>query len=292
MNSDFVIDTFSNYLYVKKSLSKNTIDAYTSDIKKLADFTDEKFPYNVSPDDIVMFLIENKKSGLKPTSISRYMVSIKIFYKYLVTKNKIDTNPAEYLDPPKLWRNLPDFFNLNEIEEMLSIKGTKINDARNNAIIEILYSSGLRVSELINLKIKDIDFNEKTVKCSGKGNKERYVPIGKLALDSVKNYLKKRSKKYSTENTDFLFLNPSGKKLSRIAVWYVIKSVSYKAGIEKNAHPHTFRHSFATHLLEHGADLRVVQEMLGHSDISTTQIYTHIDRNRLKRIHKQFHPRG
>ncbi len=289
MNSDLM---FSNYLYVKKSLSKNTIDAYTSDIKKLADFAGEKFPYHLSPDDIVMFLIENKKSGLKPTSISRYMVSIKIFYKYLVTNNKIDTNPAENLDPPKLWRNLPEFLNLNEIEKMLSVKGTKINDARNNAIIEILYSCGLRVSELINLKIRDIDFNEKTLKCSGKGNKERYVPIGKLALNSVKNYLKKRSRKNPIENNSFLFLNPSGKKLSRIAVWYVIKSISCKAGIGKNAHPHTFRHSFATHLLEHGADLRVVQEMLGHSDITTTQIYTHIDRNRLKTIHKQFHPRG
>jgi len=231
MNSD--IEMFSDYLYVKKSLSKNTIEAYTADVRKLADFAGKKFPYNVSPEEIITFLMENKKIGSKPTSLSRYMVSIKIFYKYLVEKNKTDNNPTKYLDPPKLWRNLPDFFNLNEIEEMLSIKGTKINDVRNNAIIELLYSSGLRVSELTNLKIRDLDFNEKTVKCSGKGNKERYVPIGKLALDSVKNYLKKRSKKFSAENNDYLFLNPSGKKLSRIAVWYVIKSVSCKAGIKK-----------------------------------------------------------
>ncbi|MEW6534816.1 MAG: site-specific tyrosine recombinase XerD [Candidatus Auribacterota bacterium] len=295
MKAHSIIDRFADFLFVERSLSKNTITAYITDISKAAEYFESngiEFPQCATQQDIIGFLIAEKKNGHKPTSLSRYLVSIKLFFNYCHTHTIIKNDPAALIDPPKLWRNLPEHLDTSELNSLLKVTGRKLNDIRNHAIIEILYGCGLRVSELINLRIYDIDLNQKLLRCIGKGRKERVVPLGSYAVSAIEKYLRERAKKWHAESDSFLFLNRSGQKLSREAVWLIVKTMAKQAGISAKTHPHVLRHSFATHLLEGGADLRVVQEMLGHSDISTTQIYTHIDKKRLKSIHNQFHPRG
>ncbi|MCB1195728.1 site-specific tyrosine recombinase XerD, partial [bacterium] len=293
MNNNLVLSQFLNYLYVQKSLSENTILAYKRDLQKFFIFCLEQNIESldkVQSEHVVAFLLGEKRKGLKPSSLSRLLISIKMIYKYLATQKMISFNPAHAIDAPRLWKPLPKNLDLSEIDSMISSEVRKINQLRDQAVIEFLYSTGLRVTELINLKLKDIDFDSGLLKCVGKGEKERYVPLGKYAIKRIKKYLSMRAKKYPYNRESYVFVNPSGKKMSRVGIWYGIKKRAGEVNLEQKTHPHVFRHSFATHLLENGADLRSVQEMLGHSDISTTQIYTHVDRKRLKLIHEQFHP--
>ena len=295
MNEETILSYFVDYLYIQKSLSQNTILAYKRDVVKFISFCQKfkmDFPQEIAHGDIVTFLMSEKKAGLKPSSLARILISIKILYRFLESKKMVDSNPAQYIDAPRLWKPLPKNLDHHEIEALLSSTGKKTNEVRNQAMIEFLYSTGLRVSELINLRLKDLDIDEGLVKCIGKGGKERFVPLGKFAIMRLKKYFEQRKKKASFDQDSYVFINPSGKKLSRVAVWYAIKNLSKEVSLDTKTYPHALRHSFATHLLENGADLRAVQEMLGHSDISTTQIYTHVDKRRLKKIHEQFHPRG
>ena len=290
-----LLDKFIDFLFVKKSLSDNTISSYRSDIFKFLDYLGsdaEKKVSVVTHDDIINFFLAQKKAGLKPSSIYRLLVSLKIFFVFLKSIKLIDSNPVELIDPPRLWKALPKNADLYEIKQLMSVTGRKFNQLRDHAVVELLYSSGLRASELADLKVNDLNFSQGLVKCKGKGNKERMIPLGKYAQQSIASYLKERNKKKVFTGNDFLFVTSTGKGLSRVSVWNIVKKVAKQVGLKNKIHPHVFRHSFATHLLERGADLRVVQQLLGHSDISTTQIYTHVDRKRLKSVHQNFHPRG
>jgi integrase/recombinase XerD len=235
------------------------------------------------------------KLGLSSRSSARYYSSLKGFFGYLIASSYIEANPMEKISAPKVSKGLPNVLNINEIEAILAQPDTsKKLGLRDKALLETFYACGLRVSELINLKISDLFLSEEMIRVFGKGSKERFVPIGSSAINWITEYLKNSrpllEKKAKSQHV--LFLNSRGTKLSRMGVWKIVDSNANLAGIKKEVHPHTFRHSFATHLLEGGADLRAVQEMLGHVDISTTQIYTHIDRDYIKQVHKDYHPRG
>jgi len=285
-------------LKIEKNLSENSINSYKTDLKKLFDFLEKKkiadFS-NVTYKILTDFFELQRSEGINSASVSRYSSSIKGFFSYLHMQEYIEKNPASRLTSTKISRDLPTVLSFIEVEKILDQPNIKTNlGMRDKAILELLYSSGLRVSELLNLKISDLFFEEEIIRVLGKGSKQRIVPIGKSAIDWITNYLQKvrplLQKRMKSEN--IIFLNSRGSKLSRMAIWKIVKKYCEKAEIDKEVHPHTFRHSFATHLLEGGADLRAVQEMLGHADISTTQIYTHIDREYIKQIHKDFHPRG
>ena len=289
---------YLSILKLERNLSENTIESYKNDILSLLNFLDEKSVSDLSevkPAQLNDFFRILNKLGLTSRTAARYYSSIKGFFNYLYLNKYILKNPVEKLSAPKISRNLPVVLTINEIEKILSVPD--IDDKlglRDKALLELLYACGIRVSELINLKIFDLFFDEEIIRVFGKGSKERIVPVGSSAVKWVNEYLKKSrpllEKKMKSEN--ILFLNVRGTKLSRMGIWKIISKYSKAAGIKKEVHPHTFRHSFATHLLEGGADLRAVQEMLGHADISTTQIYTHIDREFIKQVHKDYHPRG
>lgn len=289
---------YLNVLRLEKNLSVNTISSYRNDINSLINFLDSlkiNDPSLVDNKLLNSFFINLQELGLSNTSAARYYSSIKGFFSYLFSNKYIKANPVEKVMPPKLSKNLPSVLSLGEIDSIL-LKPDVENKLglRDRGILEVLYACGLRVSELIGLKISDLFFDEEIIRVFGKGSKERLVPIGSSAVKWTKEYLTKSrpmlAKKAKSENV--VFLNNRGSKLSRMGVWKIVDHYVKEAGIQKEVHPHTFRHSFATHLLEGGADLRAVQEMLGHADISTTQIYTHIDRDYIKQVHKQFHPRG
>ena len=289
---------YLNVLRLEKNLSVNTISSYRNDINSLINFLDSlkiNDPSLVDNKLLNSFFINLQELGLSNTSAARYYSSIKGFFSYLFSNKYIKANPVEKVMPPKLSKNLPSVLSLGEIDSIL-LKPDVENKLglRDRGILEVLYACGLRVSELIGLKISDLFFDEEIIRVFGKGSKERLVPIGSSAIKWTKEYLTKSrpllAKKAKSENV--VFLNNRGSKLSRMGVWKIVDQYVKEAGIQKEVHPHTFRHSFATHLLEGGADLRAVQEMLGHADISTTQIYTHIDRDYIKQVHKQFHPRG
>jgi integrase/recombinase XerD len=292
------IKSFLSYCKFEKGLSKNTLDSYKSDLDKFIQFLEHKNYSNVNlikSSDISDFLNILTELGLTNTSKGRYLSSIKGFTKFLLSNKQIDKDIAEIIDLPRLRRKLPEVLSLEDIDKILSIIDTSSPAGlRDKTIVEVMYACGLRVSELINLKRRDIIEESEIIRVFGKGSKERIVPIGNSALNLIKDYLAKSRLHLSKgkETDDILFLNQRGTKLSRMGIWKILKYYSKLAGIEIEVHPHIFRHSFATHLLERGADLRVVQEMLGHSDISTTQIYTHIDREYIKEVHKSFHPRG
>lgn len=286
------------YLKLEKNLSENTLSSYKNDISALKSYLQDiniSDPSEITSQNIISFFKALKNIGLSTTSTARYFSSLKGFFSYLSRNNYIKSNPMDKISAPKLSKKLPSVLNVNEVETILS--KPDVNDKlglRDKAILELLYACGTRVSELTNLKISDLFFHEEVIRVFGKGSKERLIPVGSSAIEWVENYLKKSrpllAKKMKSEN--YVFLNLRGTKLSRMGVWKIIDYYVKEAGIKKDVHPHTFRHSFATHLLEGGADLRAVQEMLGHADISTTQIYTHIDRDYIKQIHKQYHPRG
>ena len=231
---------------------------------------------------------------MSPTSICRNLAAIKMFHRFLVRENLALEDPTTLVDTPKLWQRIPAVLSQGEIEAMIkAASGKKPQQIRDQAILEIFYASGLRVSELSDLKTTSVNFDAGFVRAVGKGSKERIIPLGKKARDALQKYLDHvRPKLLKGRASDVLFLSRLGQKISRQSLWAVIKFYARRANIKKTIKPHTLRHTFATHLLEHGADLRSVQEMLGHADISTTQIYTHVDRERLKSVHKQFHPRG
>jgi integrase/recombinase XerD len=292
-----LLEEFINYLSVERGLSKNTIASYRADLVSFLDHLESKGIKDagrVKRDDITNYLLHLKDKGLSGNSVSRALVSIKMLYKFLTQERFVSDNIAGVLESPKLIRPLPNVLNLAEVEKLLS--GPDIRDwqgIRDKAALELMYATGMRVSELVDLPTSTVNLDVGFIKCRGKGDKERVVPIGAKAKDAIERYLDKTRPRLLKKGSDnHLFLTRLGKKVSRQSFWKMIKKYAKKARIKKDITPHTLRHSFATHLLERGADLRVVQEMLGHSDIATTQIYTHIDKSRLKSIHKQFHPRG
>ena len=291
-----MIEDFLNYLLVERGLSENTISAYRSDLYKYSDFTQKKrrlHPNEIRRDDIRDYMMTQKERGLGANSISRSLVAIKVFHRFLLREKYIKEDVASVLDSPKLWKHLPESLSISEVEEI--IKKPNIRNwlgIRDKAALELMYATGLRVSEIVNLIVDNVNLDIGFVKCVGKGSKERIVPIGKHSQAALTRYIQKvRPKLIKSIPSNVLFLSRLGKKISRQSFWKMIKKYALLAGIKKDIAPHTLRHSFATHLLEGGADLRVVQEMLGHADISTTQIYTHVNKERLKSIHHQFHPR-
>jgi integrase/recombinase XerD len=294
---------FINYLRTERSLSENSIASYNFDLTKLFDFLKRKKMISVKEIDdkalndflkIIKSSMNKNDEVFSVKSISRYISSFRTFFKFLEAENYIKNNPAENLEAPKSSRALPEVLTIDEINKILdSVNLSEKAGLRDRAILETMYASGLRVSELTNLEISNIDFESGFLRVFGKGSKERIVPIGKSALSFIAEYIKMlRDKIKNAKSLNYVFLNLRGGKLSRMGVWNIVDEYCKKANIKKEVHPHTFRHSFATHLLEGGADIRIIQEMLGHSDISTTQIYTHIDKEYLIEIHKTFHPRA
>jgi len=294
------IEGFMGYLKVEKGLSDNSIHAYVTDLRKLVNFLKEHGKAELGPEDVtlanlkeLMEWVTNK--GISPRTQARIISGIKSFYKFLLIEEKIEKDPTALLEAPKIGRKLPEILSVDEIDSIINAIDTKKPEGqRNKAILETLYSCGLRVSELIDLKISNLFFESGFIKIEGKGNKERLVPISTKAIKEINLYLSeyRRNLKIQSDSEDTLFLNRRGKKLSRVMIFTIIKSLIAKIGMEKNVSPHTFRHSFATHLIDGGANLRAVQEMLGHESIITTEIYTHLDKEYLKNTMIQFHPRS
>lgn len=296
---DLYIKSFKTYLQIERSLSANSIAAYIRDIKKLAAFVDEKHP-GLKPESIDQELLHGFIQWINGPEISarsqaRIISGIRCFYKFLLIENKVNNDPTQLLDMPQLGHNLPDTLSIEEINSLIDAIDLSTSEGqRNRAIIETLYGCGLRVSELTSIKISDIYFNEGFVRITGKGNKERLVPIGREALKQINIYLKqiRPKQKIKKGSEDILFLNRRGTMLSRVMIFNISKKYAEVAGIRKSISPHTFRHSFATHLIEGGADLRAIQEMLGHASITTTEIYTHLNRQYLRSVILDFHPRA
>jgi integrase/recombinase XerD len=288
---------FKAYLQLEKSLSDNTVDAYLRDIEKLTDYLQEvknlKTPADVGLKDFEKFLKWIAELGMTATSQARIISGIRAFYKYLTLENIITKDPTMLLEAPKLKRALPDVLSFEEIEKIISqIDLSKPEGGRNKAILETMYSCGLRVSEVVNLRISYLHLDVGFIRVIGKGDKERLVPVGRSAVKYINIYKNKIRVHVNPVpgNENILFLNNRGTKLSRVMIFLIIKDLVKKAGIKKNISPHTFRHSFATHLVEGGADLRAVQEMLGHESITTTEIYTHLDREFLRTTLEKYHP--
>ncbi len=288
---------FKQYLQLEKSLSDNTVQAYMQDIEKLTQYllliNAEKSPQQIELNDLEKFVKWIGELGMTPSSQSRIISGLKNFYKYCLQEEIVIKDPTALLEAPKLKRSLPDVLSFDEIESIIAaIDLSTPEGVRNKAVIETLYSCGLRVSELVNLKISCLYFEVGFIRVIGKGDKERLVPVGSSAVKHISLY--KNNTRVHTPikpgNEDILFLNRRGRKLSRVMIFLIIKELAKQAGIAKNISPHTFRHSFATHLVEGGADLRAVQEMLGHESITTTEIYTHLDREYLRDTLQRFHP--
>ena len=289
------INEFKIYLSIERNLSDNTVNAYIQDIFKFSDFFKKKPPLKINRKDLLLFVDFLAKKKLSSRSRARKLSSIKSFYNYLIFDNQLEVNPCENIHSPKLEKKLPIVLSLDEVDTIINCIDLSLeNGERDRNIIETLYSCGLRVSELVTLKISDIHFNDQYIKIIGKGNKQRIVPINQKLINYLKIYINNiRSKKNIKKgHEDFIFLNKRGTKLSREMIFLIVKKHTKLANIKKKISPHTFRHSFATHLVEGGADLRAVQEMLGHSNITTTEIYTHLDTNYLKEEIINFHPRS
>jgi len=292
-----MVEEFLDYLAIERGLSDNTISAYRTDLYKYVVFLESRKKRShvdaVNRTDIMDYMMAQKDKGLSSSSIARNLVAIKVLHRFLLSERYIKDDVTSVLDSPKLWKHLPEALLLSEVEEILK-KPNQRNwmGIRDKAALELIYATGIRVSELVNLEIDSVNLDIGFLRCVGKGNKERIVPLGKQAQESLRRYIgKARPKVLKGKSTRALFLSRLGKKISRQSFWKMIKRYARLAGIKKEITPHTFRHSFATHMLERGADLRVVQEMLGHADISTTQIYTHVNKDRLKSIHSKYHPR-
>ncbi len=289
MDKENLIEKFINHVSIEKNLSPNTVDAYRNDILKFKNFLENK---NISlnklgSEDITSFIIFLKKKNYSSTSIVRILSGVRNFYKFLIARGYIK-NKEIYIETPKVEKKLPEVLSKEEVQKILSVDKISRKHIRNLAILELFYSSGLRVSELCNLKIEDINFDEGFIKIKGKGGRERISLLNKETVELLKKYLNERKPSVN----GYLFLNNQGKKISRQSIWKIVKKYAKYAGIEKNVKPHTLRHTFATHLLSEGLDLRVVQELLGHKSIATTEIYTHLDRKKIKELYKKFHPRA
>lgn len=280
-----ILDDFFLFLKIEKGLSQNTLISYKQDIDKFFSYYQKEIR-QISQNDILSFLQKLRKKGYASSTLSRNLISLKIFLRFLKQENIIQEDFFSYLDSSKIWQLIPEVLTQAEVEDLLNQPNIKSwIGARDAAILELFYATGIRVSELAGLKIRDI--GKKEISVTGKGKKDRIVPMGKKAIAAIQHYLQFRK----DSDEPFLFLTTKGKKIDRITIWQRIKFYAKCAGIEKNISPHTLRHSFATHLLENGADLRVIQEMLGHEDIGTTDRYTHISENRLKKAFESFHPR-
>jgi len=299
MNWQPYIKGFNAYLKLEQSLAKNSVAAYLADVDKLIQFLVatnlQKQPNEVSTQNIKDFLAWVNQLGMLGTSQARMISGLKAFFKYLVLEDVIISSPCENIEAPRTIRKLPDVLTLNEINELIdSLDLSRPENIRNKAMMEVMYGSGLRVSELVNLKLSNYFKELEFLKITGKGNKERLVPMGASAIKHLEIYLTsiRHSVKIKPGNADYIFLNRLGTKLSRVMVFMIIKNLAAAIGLTKTISPHTFRHSFATHLIEGGADLRAIQEMLGHESITTTEIYTHLDSAFLKQTITQFHPRS
>lgn len=294
---DQLLDSFLSYLAVEKGLSKNTIESYGRDVRKLTLFLQKnKIPEvsNIKYENILDFLSHFKKQGFSDTTTVRTIVSIKQFFKYLLLEKIIDEDPTSQIQTPKMKKSIPGVISLEDVERILAVPDDSTPEGiRDLAMLEVLYATGIRVSELIGLKLNEVNFEMGFVIVYGKGSKERIVPIGEKAQEKLKFYMEhSRSSLLKSREAKELFVTRRGRGMTRQGFWKLIKNYALKSGITKDISPHTLRHSFATHLLERGADLRTIQIMLGHSDISTTQIYTHVEGERLKVIHKKYHPRS
>ena len=291
-----LVENFLNYLQVERGLADNTIFSYRRDLSGFAKYLESNHINNIANtrhSNVTDFMMYQKDRGLESSSISRHLAAIKAFYRFLVKERILREDPTSLLESPKLFKRIPDVLSIQEIDSILNMPNLKDNKGiRDKAILEIMYATGMRVSEAADLRLGDLNMEVGFLRCRGKGNKERIVPLGKKAIIAIRRYLENARKKLAKRSSsDNVFLNRSGKRISRQSLWKIIKYYAKEAGIKKNIKPHTLRHSFATHLLERGAGLRAVQEMLGHADISTTQIYTHINKDRLKGIHQKYHPR-
>ncbi|MBW1721790.1 MAG: site-specific tyrosine recombinase XerD [Deltaproteobacteria bacterium] len=291
---DLLLDSFISHLRVERGLSENTIRAYSGDLGRLLSFLEKKrlSPASVTRENLETYVATIKRS-LSPRSTARNLSAVRMFFRFLVTEGIIDQSPARFLDTPKLPRRLPDILSPKEVDLLLSQPDPRDPlGLRDKAMLELLYATGLRVSELVGLQVHQANLEAGYVRTMGKGSKERMVPMGTKAAESLREYLKDgRGKLLKGKRSRKLFLNSRGKPLSRQGLWKIIKKYGRMAGIRKEIRPHLLRHSFASHLLEGGADLRAVQLMLGHADITTTQIYTHVTREHLRRIHERHHPR-
>jgi len=292
-----MLERYLNYLLIERGVAQNTLEAYGRDLQRFLAFITQKglsHFKDATPEIIVEYLVLIKNEGLSANSMNRALAALRGFYKYLLMEKLIEQTPLANIELAKVWMRLPDTLSKEEMKVILAQPGDKTPAAlRDTAMLELLYATGIRVSELINLTMNSINWQVGFLTVMGKGSKERIVPIGKTAYDCVRFYVDKaRPQLMQKKSTEVLFLNRFGGKFSRQGFWKMVIRYSSKAGLMKKVHPHTFRHSFASHLLEGGADLRTVQVMLGHADISTTQIYTHITRDRLREIHQKYHPRG
>ena len=288
---DDLINKFTEYLIIDKKYSKNTIKAYNNDLKKFKNFFKNKDINKIDETSIREYLKYLNKENNDTRTISHNISTLRSFYKFLLIEKILKNNPMEYIELPKTKKTLPKTLSIEEIDKLLDINLTDSFSYRNKAMLELMYSSGLRVSELINVSIHDIDTSNCIIRIMGKGSKERIVPLGDYAIRYIELYLKEhREKLIKRELNDYLFLNNHGKKMTRQGFFKILKGIAREKNIKTEFSPHTLRHSFATHLLNGGADLRSIQEMLGHSDISTTQIYTHVSKEKLKENYNNFHP--
>ena len=290
------VRSFLNSLRVEKGLSENTLLAYRRDMARFGNFAAQRHleVRNVKRGDVVDFLASLYRNGLDSRSVARYLATLRNFFRFALTEGYIEDDPAATIESPKFRQSLPEFLSLEEVERLLRQPDTSEPlGLRDRAMIELLYSCGLRVSELCGLQVSDLQMDPGCLRCIGKGNKERLVPVGRQALDAVRRYLRRaRPKLLGGGSSPQLFLKRRGRPMDRITMWKILGDYGRKAGLRKHLKPHMLRHSFATHLLDRGADLRSVQLMLGHSDISTTQIYTHVVEERLKQTYKAHHPRA
>jgi len=292
-----LLPNFESFLSIERGLSINTRKAYTDDVQQFLTALENKKIPNIGIIDhkqILNHLLTLKRNGMASSSIARHLISIKIFFRYLLQENIILKNVTDTMDSPRLWKILPDTLSTEEVECLLQAPDLRTPlGVRNHCILELLYATGMRVSELANLKPSDLHLDDDYIRCIGKGEKERIIPVGKKSIKTLYRYLEEIYPLFSINpHIPYLFLTRNGNKLSRQRIWQIIKELTKKAGIQKNITPHTLRHSFASHLLQNGAPLRIIQELLGHADIATTQIYTHVDPARLKSIHQHFHPRA
>lgn len=291
---DDLLREFTAFLSIEKRHSPNTVEGYRRDMVRFIRHFSGRPAGSLTTDDVRSFLIKLRKDGLSSASLARCLSSLKAFYKFLVGEKSVKENPVEILESPKLWRKLPEIMSVHEVDALLAVPGK--NDClgiRDRAMLEVLYASGLRVSELVSLKKSDLNLQVGYLRSLGKGSKERVVPMGETARAAVEDYLlRSRPALLKGRNAPEIFVTRRGGKMTRQGFWKILKRYASQANIKACISPHTLRHAFATHLLERGADLRSVQQMLGHSDISTTQIYTHILQERMRDIHDRFHPRA